>query len=154
MSKIETYEHIRVVQRNLVLVANELLNRAMRHDNSKLLPPEAEIFEASTFKLKGLTYGSDEYKQALEELGPALKHHYENNSHHPEFHEMGIRGMGLCDVIEMFCDWCAATLRHSDGSIGKSIRQNQERFKYSDELREILLNTLLELSDKGLECNH
>lgn len=65
-----------------------------------------------------------------------------NNSHHPEFYENGICGMNLLDLVEMLCDWKAATLRHNDGDIRRSIEINQKRFGYSDELKQILLNTL------------
>lgn len=54
----------------------------------------------------------------------------------------GILGMSLLDLIEMLCDWKAATLRHDDGDIRKSIEINQKRFGYSDELKTIFLNTL------------
>lgn len=54
----------------------------------------------------------------------------------------GIRGMSLLDVLEMLCDWKAATLRHKDGDILRSIEHNQKRFGYSDDLKQILLNTL------------
>ena len=50
--------------------------------------------------------------------------------------------MNLIDVIEMLCDWKAATMRHADGDIKKSIEINQKRFGYSDELKAILLNTI------------
>ena len=50
----------------------------------------------------------------------------------------------LIDVIEMFCDWKASVLRHKDGDIMKSININQKRFKFSDELRQIFINTALE----------
>ena len=50
--------------------------------------------------------------------------------------------MNLIDIIEMLCDWEAATLRHADGDIKKSIEINQERFRYSDELKAIFLNTV------------
>ena len=50
--------------------------------------------------------------------------------------------MNLLDVIEMLCDWLAATHRHAYGDIRKSIEINQKRFKYSDELKLILINTL------------
>lgn len=53
----------------------------------------------------------------------------------------GIRGMCLLDVIEMLCDWKAATMRHADGDLAKSIEINQKRFGYSDELKAILANT-------------
>lgn len=78
----------------------------------------------------------------LAEIKPALEHHYANNTHHPEFYPDGIRGMSLLDLVEMLCDWKAATLRHADGDIRKSIEINQSRFKYSDELKQVLLNTL------------
>lgn len=50
--------------------------------------------------------------------------------------------MSKIDLLEMLCDWKAATLRHNDGDIRKSVEINQERFGYSDELKQILLNTL------------
>jgi len=53
-----------------------------------------------------------------------------------------IEYMNLIDIIEMLCDWKAATKRHNDGDIKKSIEINQKRFGYSDELKSILLNTL------------
>jgi len=56
--------------------------------------------------------------------------------------EKGILGMSLLDLVEMLCDWKAATLRHNDGDIRKSIEINQKRFGYSDELKAIFLNTL------------
>jgi hypothetical protein len=56
--------------------------------------------------------------------------------------ERGIRGMSLLDVVEMLCDWRAATMMHADGDIRKSIEINQKRFGYSDDLKAILLNTL------------
>jgi hypothetical protein len=54
----------------------------------------------------------------------------------------GLSGMTLVDLVEMLCDWKAATLRHADGDIRKSIEGNQKRFGYSDELKQIMLNTL------------
>jgi hypothetical protein len=39
------------------------------------------------------------------------------------------------------CDWKAATLRHADGDLGRSILQNADRFGYGDEILGLLLNT-------------
>ena len=50
--------------------------------------------------------------------------------------------MNLLDIIEMLCDWKAATKRHNNGNIIKSIEQNQKRFRYSNELKQIFLNTI------------
>ena len=115
------------------------------HDRSKLESPEAEVFEVMTEKLKGSTYGSPEYTAMLAEMKPALDHHYAHNRHHPEYHKDGIKGMNLIDLMEMVCDWKAATLRHADGDIEKSLEINQKRFGYSDELRQIFINTIKEL---------
>lgn len=93
----DTKEHIAQVREFMILFANELLQRALVHDKSKLESPE----------------------------------HYEN----------GIKDMGLADIVEMICDWKAATMRHVDGDIRKSIVLNQDRFNYSDDLKLIFLNT-------------
>ena len=50
--------------------------------------------------------------------------------------------MNLVDLIEMLCDWKAATMRHNDGDIMKSIEINQERFGYGDEIKQIMINTV------------
>jgi hypothetical protein len=52
-----------------------------------------------------------------------------------------LNGMDLFDIFEMFFDWKAACERHNDGNIYKSIAINKERFKISDQLTEILINT-------------
>jgi len=142
-SRVETYKHIQTVQKYMTIVINDLLKRQLVHDQSKLMSPEVELFDEYTPKMKDCVYGSDQYKEFLERLKPALDHHYTNNSHHPEYEKNGIKGMNLISLIELLCDWLAATKRHSTGNIRKSIEINQERFGYSDELKQIFLNTLL-----------
>ena len=145
-AKVQTYEHIDVVRALLRLFANELLARGETHDRSKLAPAESLVFAEYTPKLKGSTYGGDEYRQFLRDMKPALDHHYANNRHHPEhFGEAGIRDMNLIDVLEMFIDWRASSQRHADGSMAKSIEINQKRFGMSEELAQIFRNTLRDL---------
>lgn len=141
-SRPDTWQHIHEVQWRMNVVIGDLIGRAHRHDQSKLSDEERPYFDVATPKLAGLTYGSDEYKAALKELGPALRHHQAKNSHHPEFYENGMRGMNLLDLIEMLCDWKAATLRHNDGDILRSIEINQARFGYSDDVKALLVNTI------------
>jgi hypothetical protein len=145
-SRIATYEHIQQVQNLLMVCIGDLQERLLVHDQSKLVSPEKEIFDEFTPKLATSTYGSDEYKSFLAGMKPALDHHYANNSHHPEYFAEGIRGMSLIDLLEMLCDWKAATMRHNDGNILRSIEINQQRFGYSDELKQILLNTIREIT--------
>ncbi len=141
----DTLLHIKRVAQLLTEASAELIRRANIHDNSKLESPEKEIFDEFTPKLAGTTYGSDEYKSFLKEMQAGLKHHYDNNSHHPEYYGHGINGFDLFDLIEMFFDWKAATERHNDGNIHKSIEINTERFKMSDQLKHILINTATRL---------
>ena len=141
-TELETIKHIQQVQQLLLDIIHELTLRAQNHDRTKLESPEKEIFEIYTPKLKNTTYGSEEYNEFLKEMRPALDHHYGNNRHHPEYHTGRINGMDLIDLIEMFCDWKAATLRHADGNMKKSIEHNQGRFGIDDQLTKILKNTM------------
>ena len=142
MSKEKTLEHKILVGKFMNIVIKELIDRSLDHDNSKCENPEVELFDIMSPKLAGCTYDSLEYKKFLEELKPALDHHYANNRHHPEHFANGISDMNLIDLIEMICDWKASTLRHNDGNILKSIDINQNRFKYTNELNTILKNTV------------
>jgi len=186
-STIETKAHIKRVQDMLDIITTRLSLRWVHHDDSKLVDPEKSVFDVVTEKLKGMTYGSEEYKASLAEMKPALDHHYANNRHHPEHTKLwkcplcagvftedqapeavvydskprfcpdccpqgslfeatlephvGLEGMTLVDLVEMFCDWCAATERHADGDIMKSIEHNAGRFGYGDVLKAIFRNT-------------
>lgn len=144
-SRPDTLEHIRQVRLYLSVVITKLKQRRTDHDASKLQSPEVEGFDEFTPQLRLLTYGSPEYEAARTGLGVALEHHYAHNSHHPEHYERGICGMSLLDLVEMVCDWKAATMRHADGDIRKSVEINQERFNYTNELKHIIVNTLREL---------
>ncbi len=161
-STASTWLHIAEVRKFLSAVISNLLARADKHDASKLVDPEKEIFDTYTPLLRNSTYGSEEYNSFLAGMKPALDHHYKHNSHHPEFYAYdyflgtinpefvangsAVRSMSLLDLIEMLCDWKAATLRHTDGDLLKSVEINQKRFGYSDELKSILLATIVELN--------
>lgn len=159
-SRPETLEHIGKVSENLRAVRENLLQRAEEHDQSKLVSPELEAFDKATPLLQHLEYGSDGYKQSLADLGPALEHHFSVSKHHPEHWPNGIRDMSLLDIIEMLCDWKAASERtrkptpaapgHAaapayDSDFGRSLVLNQQRFGFGDELLAILTNTAREL---------
>jgi hypothetical protein len=166
-SRPDTREHIDTVRRFLYEVIGDLNGRAEEHDRSKLEEPELSVFNEYTPKLRDSTYGSLEYKQFLEGMGEGLKHHYRVNDHHPEHFvagdpvaiysagypdsawqqgklctdRSGIHAMNLVQMIEMLADWKAATLRHADGDLKRSIEQNAERFGYGEEIQRLLLHT-------------
>jgi hypothetical protein len=146
--RLNTWKHMHQVRRYLKQVTQELEDRALHHDLSKLDEPEAEAFAKANMgmALHGITYGSDEYKQRIKEiLGSALEHHYAENAHHPEYHMNGVDDMTLIDLMEMLADWKAATLRHNDGDIMRSLEINKERFGLSPQLAMILANTVRNL---------
>jgi len=144
-STCDTLAHIERVRDLIGVFISKMIVRGHAHDKSKLQEPEKGCFDKYTPLLRGCTYGSEEYKGFLVGLGEGLRHHYENNSHHPEHYGDGIKGMSLLDVVEMFCDWKAATERHADGSLDKSISINKERFGYGEVLECIFQNTRREL---------
>lgn len=142
----ETLEHKTKVFKYLAQAAGNLTIRGYTHDDSKLGEREAEGFEIVSKKLSSVVYPSKEYDDALKELQPYLKHHYESNSHHPEHFEKGIGGMTLFDLLEMLCDWKASSERTKDGgSIYRSIVNNEKRFKMSEQLVSIFRNTVKEM---------
>lgn len=128
------------VARFMLWFAARLVWRAMVHDLSKYGREESDGFVRVIHKLRGTTYGSEEYKTLLKEIKPAIDAHYRKNSHHPEHYANGAKGMDLADVVEMFCDWRAAVLRHADGDIHKSIETNKKRFELGDVLPEVMHN--------------
>src|SRR4030042_3576170 len=145
----ETITHITNVMRFIFKFKSELSQRALLHDKSKLASPEIMIFEKMPPKEKRASYGTKEYEEYSKELGIAVKHHYEVNSHHPEFFENGMNGMNLVDIIEMFCDWMAASIDHEhNGDINKSIDFSAKRFGMSDQLVDIFKNTVKIVEEK------
>ena len=143
----ETLSHIEMVRKCIDVVIRGLIKRAEEHDKSKMEEPELQLFVEQTHKLADSTYGSEEYTKFLKELKPALEHHYANNRHHPEHFKKGVRDMTIVDLIEMLCDWKAATMRHSNGNLKKSIEHNKERFQMSQELIDILENSIYLFDD-------
>lgn len=141
----DTKKHIETVRSFLLDILANVESRLGCHDASKLEEPEKGMYDEFTPRLRAMTYGSDEYKACLKEMGVALQHHYAVNTHHPEHYPNGVNGMSLLDLIEMLADWKAAGLRHADGNLAESLEINKKRFLMSDQLAEIFENTAREL---------
>lgn len=139
--RVETQKHIEKVRHYIRLLTDKLTSRGVNHDKLKLESPEVEIFAEYTPLLAKTTYGSDEYKDALAGMKPALDHHYANSRHHPEHFVNGINDMNLVDIVEMLCDWKAASERQMNGNLLHSIEMNAKRFEYGEQLKQILMNT-------------
>lgn len=140
-SRPDTIAHIERVRELLQQVILELVQRGNDHDASKLVDPELATFNEYTPKLKNSTYGTEEYQGFLKGMGAGLAHHYKENRHHPEHFGNGIDGMTLVDLVEMLADWKAATERHADGDLARSLRLQKDRFGISGQLSNVLWNT-------------
>lgn len=139
--KVETQKHIERVRHYIKFMTDKQTLRAIKHDAIKLESPEVEVFAEFTPRLADTQYGTDEYKECLAGMKPALEHHYANSRHHPEHFAKGILDMNLIDIVEMLCDWKAASERQKDGNLLKSIEMNAARFGYDDQVKQILVNT-------------
>jgi len=146
-SRKGTRAHARLVRGYLRKLIEKLTARGLAHDTSKTQSPEVEVFDEFEPKLSASTYGTPEHQAMLDQMRPALDHHYAENRHHPQHFENGMEDMTLVDLVEMFCDWKAATLRHDDGDIMRSIDHNAERFKMPPMLVAILKNTTADIED-------
>jgi hypothetical protein len=152
-SSPETLAHIQRVGDFMAEAAANLLRRASRHDASKLEPEERAAWDEATPKLATLEYGSDEYRASLRALKPTLDHHFAANDHHPEHHDEGIAGMSLLSLLEMLCDWRAASERTKQrtddpdktATFERGLEHNFERFGIEPQLASVLRNTAQEL---------
>lgn len=141
----DTLDHIGKVQSRLQEVCNHLTVRAAHHDASKLIEPEKSGYDQLVTNLADVQYGTDDYRAALREAKPTIAHHYAANDHHPEHWPNGINDMSLLSIVEMLCDWKAASERTKQGSIAQSLTVNAERFGINLQLAGILENTVREL---------
>jgi len=141
----DTQKHKRRVQILMRKLSSEIYRAGRNHDASKLEDPEKSKFVAVlAYHPDPTPYGSAGYSARLHDLNysGALDDHYAHNAHHPEHSPYGIRGMNLINVCEMLCDWLEACSRHPDDDPFTSIEINQKRFGFSDDLKQVMLNTI------------
>lgn len=140
-------DHKQRVAKYLLFIANALAERAAIHDNSKFTEEEFKTYEAAFSEFKTCAYGTEEYREVVEKIKPAIKHHYQANDHHPEHFQNGINDMDLVQIVEMVCDWMAASER-SQTDIFKGLEINQERFGIDSQLMGVISHTIAELKAK------
>lgn len=142
--RITIHEHRNRVSANLNKAVQDLLERSINHDNSKLENEEFLAYASVFHEFTKHKFGTKGYQKAKEKIAGAIKHHVTNNRHHPEYFKEGVNDMNLIDLVEMISDWQAATLNNPDnpGDILKSIENLSETYKISPQLKKILRNTV------------
>ena len=138
----ETMAHIARVGELMRGIVKELNLRAQEHDRSKTMHPEVDIYNEMIPLLNSVEFGTPEYKEAVKGLGPAWKHHKANNRHHPGYFENGIDDMNFVDLIEMLCDWKAASERGKGNKLEDSLPSSQKKYAIGEQLMSVIRNTL------------
>ncbi len=141
----DTLIHISEVQEELERFRHELKVRGIIHDRSKLQEPEFSIFVSTREQFKKANYGTPEYAAVVKTASVAVDHHYKNNRHHTKYHPDGVYNMNLVDIIEMICDWKAASRRSPTKTFEESLEKCFERYNIVGQLKTVILNTLKDL---------
>lgn len=140
----ELKTHRYYIRRLMTKVIDELTYRMESHDLSKLTPEEKPFFEIAS--QEGNKINDPKERAALiEKIKPGLLHHYRHNSHHPEHYEDLVKGMNLLDLIEMLCDWLAVNYKYQDSHPIDHIEHAQRKLGFSDEVKRVLVNTLMDI---------
>lgn len=146
MEQIDTEEyikgHISRVRKHINTFVQLLLKRAMNHDKSKLEEPEFSWWKEMDSEPR-YPYGSEEYKQKIKRWDKVFKHHYKYNRHHPEHYDYGVSEMTLVDIVEMMCDWLGYKDTITISEALKVCDEQMKRYNISDDVRQIIFNTLL-----------
>ena len=145
---ITTLEHIHKVQKMLNICMTNIQERLVSHDRSKIFSQELAGFATLDTDISDVTFGSSEYEKVLEQLRDTLDHHYRENSHHPEHFKNGINEMNLLDLLEMTVDWIASAERSNNGNVMTSLPFQKKRYEISDQLFDIIKNTILFIDSK------
>lgn len=154
MNQVSTKEYIEShrsrVRKWLQHFSNVLDQKGREHDQSKLEEPEysqwCKMDEEPRYK-----YGTKEYNNKLNRFNYLFKMHWKDkrNRHHPEHfqvmdeNEIIFNDKDLIDLVEMLCDWLGYRDSITYTAASKLVEQQCDRFGFSEELRNLLMNTLM-----------
>lgn len=133
-------DHKRLVGVYLQRVVSALFERATVHDFSKFDAEEFGPYAAALPRYEKAIYGTEEYNAVSAAIWPAIDRHVHGNRHHPEYFPNGINDMNLLDVVEMVCDWIAASQRTPGSTLRLDLQR--ERFGINDQLYGIICRTV------------
>ncbi len=112
--------HIDSVKDNCLLLSNRMIESKTTHTYEFITKLISNGYSHDASKLIGIEweYLRENIKEKDEGLfNLAMKAHYHNNQHHPEYWE-GINNMPSVYIAEMVCDWKARS-----GEFGTDLRE-------------------------------
>ena len=134
-------QHKKGVKNYLEIISMLLNSRALTHDNSKSSNEEYKYYKMANSVNRNNFKTYEEYLDFIKPtLNKGLKHHYENNRHHPEYFDNGIEDMTLIDVLEMIADWYIS-IKQNGKELDNEIKYNFDKYNVSEQLRKIIMNT-------------
>lgn len=147
----DTRKHQQLVAEKLIVFAQKLLTRAMKHDASKLEALERSHYVEPVYALNigEVPYGSDRYKELTKQMGVGWDHHKTHNDHHIEFFvpysvqtlNDPFRAFDLFALVEMLADWIAASKRRGNNP-QDALKFLKEKHPINEQLEAIIRNTL------------
>lgn len=129
--------------------ADDLRERAILHDNSKIL--NKDEFRALTSIINDKSSLRDANSRLSSFKQDAIELHWKNNEHHPEHYE-SIADMSPRARREFVCDCCARSIQYKTDLLEFMETRLKERFHFSDIVKEEIIyncKTLLNLVNKN-----
>lgn len=129
--------------------ADDLRERAILHDNSKIL--NKDEFRALTSIINDKSSLRDANSRLSSFKQDAIELHWKNNEHHPEHYE-NIADMSPRARREFVCDCCARSIQYKTDLLEFMETRLKERFHFSDIVKEEIMyncKTLLNLVNKN-----
>lgn len=128
--------------------ADSLMERAYKHDNSKI-SNEDELIALSRIPNNSSLRDANELLSEISK--EALTLHYQNNSHHPEHYE-SLLDMSKLDIMEMCCDWHARSIQFGTNFLDFVNTRHKNRFHFPNFMfQEIMF--YCKILDKGTKKN-
>lgn len=147
----DTYKHKQIVADKMIKVVRNLLERAIKHDDSKLEESEKKYYINPVFILntEEIPFGSTRYTEVIKEMDKGWEHHKMNNDHHIEFFvpysvqtlNDPVLCMDLISLIEMCCDWIAAASRKGNRP-EDALKYIEKKYPINVQLRQVIINTI------------
>ena len=149
--EVDTRKHQQLVAEKMVKCAKRLLDKGMAHDASKFSEIEKRTYTEPVWKLNhnNVEYGSEKYNRLVAQMDEGWEHHIAENDHHPQwFEKFGsqtlddpIKAMDMFALIEMLCDWIAASRRNNSRACD-AMRFLKKKYPLDSQIECILNNTL------------